>query len=62
MMNEGSKNILDAASLGVVVSSLASWLPPVAALLTVSWTSIRIYETRTVQEMLRRRNFIRPKK
>lgn len=48
-MQEESKQILDAASVGIAVSSLASWLPPAAALVTVVWTSIRIYETKTVQ-------------
>jgi len=44
----------DAVSLGVVLATIAEWLPAVAALLTVVWTAIWIYETKTVQRMLRR--------
>ena len=44
----------DAVSFGVVVATIAEWLPAVAALLTVLWTAIRIYETKTVQRMLGR--------
>jgi hypothetical protein len=43
-MNETAKNIADAVSLGIVGSTLAAWLPPIAALLSIIWTSFRIYE------------------
>jgi chromate transport protein ChrA len=42
----------DILSIGVVLATLASWLPSAAALLTIVWTLIRIYETRTVQRLL----------
>lgn len=42
----------DIVSAGIVVGALASWLPPIAALLTIVWTAIRIFETRTVQRLL----------
>lgn len=45
----------DAISIGVAIATVADWLPAVAALLTIVWTAIRIYETRTVQRLLRRR-------
>lgn len=35
-----------------MVGSLMGWLPAMAALLTVIWTAIRIYETDTVQKGL----------
>jgi hypothetical protein len=35
-----------------VLGTLAEFLPAAAALFTVVWTGIRIYETRTVQELL----------
>jgi hypothetical protein len=38
-----------------VIGALAGWLPSVAALFTIVWTGIRIYETQTVQKILRRR-------
>lgn len=44
----------DALSAAVVVGTLAQWLPAVAALMTIIWTTIRIFETRTVQRLLGR--------
>jgi hypothetical protein len=32
-----------------------NWLPAAAALWTIVWTSIRIYETKTVQDWLKAR-------
>lgn len=49
---EGFKPAGDILSLGVVLATLAQWLPSVAALFTIVWTSIRIYETETVQSLL----------
>jgi len=48
------KNIGDATSLTVVAGTLMSFLPPLAALLTVIWTCIRIYETKTIQRLIRK--------
>jgi len=36
------------------VGTLAQVLPSIAALFTIVWTVIRIYETKTVQSWLRR--------
>jgi hypothetical protein len=44
----------DVASVAIVVATIAEWLPAVAALLTIVWTAIRIWETRTVQALLGR--------
>lgn len=38
------KNIVDAAAVGTTVGTLAGWLPNVAALFTIIWTGIRIYD------------------
>lgn len=54
MNNHPSVWIGDAASAGIVVGSLAGWLPAIAALLTIVWTLIRILETNTVQKLLMR--------
>jgi hypothetical protein len=48
-MNEHVKHAIDFLSLATVVAALTAWLPPLAALASLIWTSIRIYETRTVQ-------------
>jgi hypothetical protein len=43
------KNAGDAAAVVVTVGTIASFLPPAAALVTIIWTLIRIWETKTVQ-------------
>lgn len=49
---ETAKHVGDAMSVFVVVGAIVNWLPPVAALLTILWTGIRIYESRTVQRLI----------
>lgn len=52
MATEGTKHVIDSISVLTVVGTLADILPPVAALITIIWTSIRIYETDTIQALL----------
>lgn len=44
----------DAMSIVTVVGALADALPAIAALFTILWTAIRIYETTTVQLIVHR--------
>jgi hypothetical protein len=53
-LNEGTKHVLDGLSLITVLGTLMDWLPAVAALLSIVWTGIRIYETGTVQGWISR--------
>lgn len=53
-MDEHTKQAMDVASVGTVLGALAGWLPAIAALFTIIWTAIRIYETRTVQSLVAR--------
>lgn len=46
------KNIMDITSISVVVGSLAQLLPAMAAILSIVWSAIRIYETNTIQKWL----------
>ena len=46
------KPIVDMVSVATVVGTLMNLLPAIAALFTIVWTAIRIYESRTVQQML----------
>jgi hypothetical protein len=48
------RNMLDAVSLVTVIGAMTDMFPAVAALFTIIWTSIRIYETDTVQKFLGR--------
>jgi hypothetical protein len=51
-MQEGTKQVLDSVSIVTVVGTLADILPAVAALFTIVWTALRIWETETVQKFL----------
>ena len=52
MATESTKQVVDAVSVFTVVGTLGEVLPPMAALFTLVWTVIRIYETKTVQRLL----------
>jgi hypothetical protein len=56
MATESTKHVIDSISVLTVVGTLADILPPVAALVTIIWTGIRIYETETVQKLLKRKD------
>jgi len=49
---ETTKNIVDAISVATVLGTLMSYLPAIAALASLVWSLIRIYETKTVQGWL----------
>ena len=53
--HDAAKHVADALSIVTVLGTLMQWLPSVAALVTIVWTSIRIYETKTVQGWLGRK-------
>ncbi len=48
------KTVGDAVSVFTVVGTLIDMLPSVAAIITIVWTSIRIYETDTVKDIISR--------
>lgn len=49
------KAVGDAISILTVVGTLAELLPAIAAILTIIWTVIRIWETDTMQRMFNRK-------
>lgn len=53
-LSSAEKHILDVMSVAAVVGSLADYLPHVAAVFTIVWTGIRIWETPTVQYLFGR--------
>lgn len=61
-MDETTRAGLDALSVLTVVGTLIDMLPSIAAVVTIVWTSIRIYETDTVQKLLGRRDNTTEKK
>lgn len=52
---DGMKHLLDLISFTTLLGTLVQMLPHVAAVLTIIWTAIRIYETQTVQRALGRK-------
>ncbi len=52
--HDTAKHIVDALSIVTVLGTLMSILPSIAAIFTIVWTVIRIYETKTVQGWLGR--------
>ena len=53
-LTESTKHVLDGLSVITVLGALVDILPAVAALFTIVWTGIRIYETKTVQGWVNR--------
>ena len=51
-MDEALKYTVDALSLVTVIGTLVDMLPSIAAVFTIVWTAIRIYETKTVQNWI----------
>lgn len=50
-----TKPLVDALSVATVIGTLVNVLPSIAALFTIIWTGIRIWETDTVQSLLGRK-------
>ena len=54
-MEEPTKQIIDTLSFATVLGTISAILPPLSALFTIIWVSIRIWETDTVQELAGRK-------
>lgn len=50
--HETAKGAIDALSLVTVVGTLVNVLPAIAAIFSIVWSAIRIYETETVKRWL----------
>lgn len=55
IVSDEMKTWLDSLSVGTAVATVTNLLPAIAALFTIIWTTIRIFETRTVQRFLGRK-------
>jgi hypothetical protein len=51
-IDESTKFVIDMASITTVVGTLWGALPALAALFSLIWSLIRIYETKTFQMLL----------
>lgn len=54
-MTDEVKSAVDVAAVSAGIGSWLAILPDIAALLSVTWLALRIWETKTVQRLLRRR-------
>lgn len=43
-LGDGAKHLLDLLSISIAVGTLVNFLPSLAALLTIVWTGLRIYD------------------
>ena len=55
MDSEPVKTVLDVAAGGTAFGALLGYLPPIAALLSIIYTLVRLWETKTVQRFVKRR-------
>ena len=53
-MDEHLKNLCDGAAIAGAIATVIGWLPAIAAALSIAWTAIRIWETKTVQDLMNR--------
>jgi hypothetical protein len=51
-LSDATKHVIDGASIATAVGTMMQVLPAIAALFTIIWTTIRIYETKTIQRLL----------
>lgn len=54
-LSEATKHVVDAISVFTVLGTLIDMLPSIAALFTIVWTGIRIWETDTVRSLTGRK-------
>lgn len=52
--HEHAKAVVDALSIATVIGTLAQILPAMAALFSIVWSLIRIWETDTMQSLVKR--------
>ena len=53
-LSDTAKHVGDALSVATVLGTLVDMLPSIAAVFTIIWTGIRIWETDTVQRLINR--------
>jgi hypothetical protein len=54
-MQEETKTVVDVLAISGTVGTVAGILPPLAALITIIWTCLRIWETATVQNLFNKK-------
>lgn len=54
--HEVAKQVLDVLSVATVIGAIVDILPSIAALFTIVWTGLRIWETDTVRGLTGRKD------
>lgn len=54
IMKDVDKNVIDLGAIGVTTGALFEILPSITALASLIWVLLRIYETETVQKLLKK--------
>jgi hypothetical protein len=57
-ISEPAKHVVDALSILTVLGTLVEFLPAIAALLSIVWSLLRIYESKTVQGWLGKKDAV----
>jgi hypothetical protein len=57
-ISEPAKHVVDALSILTVLGTLVEFLPAIAALLSIIWSLLRIYESKTVQGWLGKKDAV----
>ena len=57
-VSEPAKHVVDALSILTVLGTLVEILPAIAALLSIVWSLLRIYESKTVQRWLGKKDAV----
>jgi hypothetical protein len=57
-VSEPAKHVVDALSILTVLGTLVEFLPAIAALLSIIWSLLRIYESKTVQRWLGKKDAV----
>jgi hypothetical protein len=55
MTVQEGKEVVDIAAASTGILALAAWLPPTASLFTIVWLGIRIYESKTIQKLVNKK-------
>ena len=53
-VEESVKETVDIVAASTGLLSLVAWLPPTASLFTIVWLGIRIYESETIQKLVKK--------
>lgn len=53
-LSDITKHTLDGLSIIATLGALVSFLPAVSTLLSIVWLSLRIYESETVQKLIKK--------